>query len=209
MKNYHFLLSVANINFGLVLVLLLIGCGCLGLAHAQTTVWSEDWEGTWTDNWHVDGGTWEVGLPTSGPGKAYAGQKCAATVLGGNYAEGVNSRLIRHTTFVVPALSQKPRLRFWHWYNFSNGDYGQVQIKIGDKDWQKLSEEAVWTWYCSGVWTCPSLDLSAYSGSTVQIAFIIYSEDAAYGDDTAAGWDIDNIKVETGEPVFNLKEGWE
>jgi hypothetical protein len=44
--------------------------------------WNEDWEGNWTANWNVSAGTWEVGTPTSGPGNAYSGIGCAATVLG-------------------------------------------------------------------------------------------------------------------------------
>lgn len=56
------------------------------IANTQTTLWSENFEGDWTANWHADAGTWEVGTPTSGPKAAYAGDKCAATVLGGNYS---------------------------------------------------------------------------------------------------------------------------
>ena len=70
---------------------------------AQTTVWFEDFEGDWTVDWHADAGTWEAGIPISGPGSAYNGDKCAATVLGGNYNGTVSSRLIRHTSFTVPS----------------------------------------------------------------------------------------------------------
>ena len=47
--------------------------------------WTEDWEGNWSTDWHITFGTWEVGIPTSGPGSAYNGQNCAATILNGNY----------------------------------------------------------------------------------------------------------------------------
>ena len=91
-------------------------------AQLLDTIWSEDWEGDWTENWYADGGTWEVGDATSGPDTAYLGANCAATVLAGNYAEGVRSHLIRHTKFQVPSADQNPRLRFWHWYSFHNND---------------------------------------------------------------------------------------
>ena len=73
---------------------------CLG--QGVSTLWSEGWEGDWVIDWHVDAGTWEVGTPTSGPSACHEGSNCAATVLGGNYAEGVDTRLIRHASFVVP-----------------------------------------------------------------------------------------------------------
>jgi hypothetical protein len=88
-------------------------------------LWSESWEDNWTLRWHVDGGTWQVGVPTSGPDDAFAGRNCAATILDGPYPEPANSRLIRDATFVVPAADQSPRLRFWHWFSFDCGDYGR------------------------------------------------------------------------------------
>ncbi len=68
----------------------------------------------------MDAGTWEVGVPTSGPDSAFNGQNCAATVLNGNYPAYADTRLIRHTSFVVPSANQNPRLRFWQWYSFSS-----------------------------------------------------------------------------------------
>ena len=68
-------------------------------ALAPDTLWQENWEGNWATDWHVDAGTWEIGIPTSGPDSVYEGQTCAATVLNGKYAEGIRTRLIRHTYF--------------------------------------------------------------------------------------------------------------
>ncbi|MHB2149995.1 hypothetical protein ACX8XP_13125 [Calditrichota bacterium LG25] len=120
------------------------------------TLWRENWEGDWTQDWHVDAGTWEVGTPTSGPGNAYEGQNCAATVLTGNYAEPVESRIIRHVSFIIPVDSESPRLRFWHWYRFARGDYGVVQIKIGNGEWQTISDQ--YTGTCSSVWSKTLID---------------------------------------------------
>ena len=77
----------------------------------------------------MDFGTWEVGKPTSGPGAVPApGTNCAATVLAGNYANNVDSRLIS-PPFLVPA-SGGPALRFWQWYNFNNA-LGYVELNNG------------------------------------------------------------------------------
>ncbi|MFZ0390045.1 MAG: hypothetical protein WAN36_06260 [Calditrichia bacterium] len=140
-------------NFGLF-AFLTVFCCLTGIVQSQTidTLWHEDWEGNWVTDWHVDGGTWQVGVPTSGPNSAHNGQKCAATVLSGNYSTTVDSRLIRHTSFVVPSASQNPRLRFWHWYSFSSGDYGKVQIKVGNSGWQDIfsnylnTGSGAWSW---------------------------------------------------------------
>ncbi|MCK5619952.1 MAG: hypothetical protein KAJ17_11150, partial [Candidatus Krumholzibacteria bacterium] len=138
----------------------------VGNAQSETVLWSENWEGNWTQDWHADGGTWEVGTPTSGPGGAYDSLTCAATILAGNYTDNVNTRLIRHTSFVVPPASENPRLRFWHWYSCSSNDYGLVQIKVGDGEWTTIS--ITYYYSCAG-WTRGFVDLNDYADSTVQI----------------------------------------
>jgi len=175
----------------------------------QNILWSENWERTnWTDDWHVDAGTWEVGKPTSGPNKANNGLNCAATVLAGNYPEPTNTRLIRHTPFVVPPASENPRLRYWHWLSFGGDDYGEVQIKVGNNDWKPVAGPYVNTG--SGVWTCPSIDLSDYSGATIQIAFFLHSQPYWNGANTSSsGWYIDDLALITGPIKFNLLENWE
>ncbi len=171
----------------------------------QTILWSEDFEGDWTLNWYVDNGTWEVGVPTSGPGSAYNGTKCAATVLAGNYPPNANTRLIR-TSFTIPAGSENPRLRFWHWFSISTADYGKVQIKpTGSPDWIDLSEQYLYSG--SDTWSCSYLDLSDFAGQTVQIAFYFFSDGSPYSLDV--GWYIDDVSIVTGPVVFNNPEGWE
>ena len=83
-------------------------------------------------DWFAERGTWQVGVPTSGPGSAHEGANCAATVLAGNYADDTTSRLIS-PPFIVPAVSQIPRLRFSHWYNFSCSDFGGGTDQSGHK----------------------------------------------------------------------------
>jgi hypothetical protein len=170
-------------------------------------LWSEDFEGDWTINWHVDAGTWEVGVPTSGPGAAYKGQKLAATVLAGNYSEPVSSRLIRHSSFLVPAASENPRLRFYSWFNFSAGDYGEVQIKVGTAEWQTISNR--FDNQGSDCWSYGSVDLSKYAGSTVQVGFYFYSVQVGSFPNVSTGWYIDDVSLVTGPYVLSIPEDFE
>ena len=173
----------------------------LANAQAQTTLWSEDFEGDWTANWHADAGTWEVGIPASGPNSAYAGDQCAATKLNGNYSEPVSTRLIRHSSFVVPAASENPRFRFWYWFSFSDLDWGEVQIKTSNGDWESISNPM--DNYGSNAWSYGSVDISAYADSTVQIAFYFHSRRSGVSYDLSTGWYIDEVSLVTGAYVFN------
>ena len=165
----------------------------LGYGQTETPLWTEDFEGNWVFDWSVTAGTWQVGDPSSGPGSAFDTTRCAATVLDGNYPEGVNSRLKRETTFVVPPASENPRLRFWHWYSFNCSDYGYVEIRTGTGGtWTQISD--TYTWSGCGVWSRAFVDLSAWADSTVQIAFYFHSENngssgCGYGSvDVSSGW---------------------
>ncbi len=185
------------------------------VGQTETVLWSEGWEGSWIFDWSVTGGTWEVGAPSSGPGNTIEGAKCAATVLAGDYPEGVNSQLKRETTFVVPPASQNPRLRFWQWYSFSCGDYGEVQIRsVAGGSWTTIAD--TYTWSSCDVWSRAFVDLSAWADSTVQIAFYfhsenVYSSGCAYGDpDVSSGWYIDLVEVVSDPiPPFGALENWE
>ncbi len=184
-------------------------------AFGATTLWIEDFDAVdWPTRWHTDQGTWEVGIPSVvGPAIAHSGQNCAATVIAGNYSEGVDSRFVRHASFVVPAASENPRLRFWHWFSFHCSDYGRVQIRPDGGTWEDISEK--YSWYSSGAWTRPHLDLTAYAGESVEVAFYFHSENngsssCGYGSaDVDAGWYVDDVTVETGPVVLPDLEDWE
>ncbi len=171
------------------------------------TLWNEDWEGNWTIGWHVDNGTWEVGTPTSGPDSAFDGQNCAATVLNGEYSEPVDTRLIRHTSFIVPQSTDNPRLRFWYWFSFGDGDWGEVQIKTNGGGWEAVS--SLMENYGSNAWSYGLVDLSDFAGDTVQIGFYFHSEPIVYYGDVSTGWYIDDVSLVTGPYVFNNPEGFE
>ena len=157
-------------------------------------------------DWSVDEGSWEVGVPTSGPDSAYNGQNCVGTNLEGNYQEPADSRLIS-PPFIVPAASENPRFRFWYWFSFAAGDYGQVQIKVNNGDWQPISN--IINNYNSNAWSYGSIDISSYADSTVQIAFYFHSHKAGYYNDVSSGWYIDDVSLITGPYVLNSPEGFE
>ncbi len=198
-----------NIMKHICFIIILINFTIIQL-HSQTidTLWSENWEGDWFSNWYVDGGTWEVGIPTYGPDSTCEGTQCAATVLNGNYTESVSSRLIRFTKFTVPSSGQNPRLRFWHWFSFSYDDFGYVQIKTEHGAWQNISPQYFNT--SSGIWTYTSIDLRAYSDSLVQIGFYFDSNLDGFGRTyVSSGWYIDAIQIISGGYSFNPNEGFE
>jgi hypothetical protein len=163
-------------------------------------------------DWYAEQGTWEVGVPTSGPGAAHSGTNCAATVLAGNYERFVDSRLIS-PPFTVPGTNQNPRLRFWHWFHFyaaylqSGWATGVVEIRpAGASTWTPISP--TYEGYGSGVWTRPALDLRQYAGQEVQVAFRFGS--IPYPDvPVDSGWYVDDVEIVTGPVLLNNPEGFE
>jgi hypothetical protein len=186
----------------------------LGLAHAQTVIWSENFDdGNGNNRWYADNGVWQVGAPSYGPAtnsagcRAYSCPNCATTGLTGGYPNLSNSRLIRIQTFTVPSASLFPRLRFWHWFAFGSptgggADYGVVEVSVSGGPWQAVSPQY---YYSGGDWTYASVDFSAFAGQSVQIAFHLVGQSYS----SAPGWYFDNIVFESGMPVLNNPEGWE
>ena len=183
-----------------------------GPGRAQTVVWSENFDdGNGNNRWYADAGVWQIGSPTTGPTtnaagtRAYSGQFCATTGLTADYPTTMNSRLIRIQKFTVPATNLYPRLRFRHYYSFASSfwgaDYGVVEVQVGSSGWQAISEQ-----YAGSAtdWSYTSLDLSAYAGQTVELAF-----HAVGGYGNAPGWYLDDISLLSGAPVMNNPETFE
>ena len=97
---------------------------------------------------------------------------------------------------MVPAANQSPRLRFWHWYNFDNA-LGFVEINTGSNNWQQISPTYL-NVNGGGVWSRPSIDLSAYAGQSVQIAFH-FTSGGYVGN--GLGWFVDDVALVTGSPA--------
>jgi len=163
-------------------ILTLLQCWCFAQG---TVVWKEDFESAVWDNWLAEGGTWWVGTPSSGPGKPFQGTNCAAT---GYYENNVNARLIS-PPFVVPSAEAKPLLRFWHWYKIASGDQGTVEVRPQGGIWQAVSP--VYSGSSGGVWIRAWIDLSAYAGQTVELAFRFRSNSSV----SDQGWYVDDLQV--------------
>ncbi len=182
----------SNRNRARGLTFLLAGCLVLALASVSygQPLQKQDFESGW-DGWTTDNpAIWEVGNPTVGPGAAYEGDSCAGTILDGDYTSWASARLIS-PTFVVPAAGDYPILRFYHWYSIAD-DWARVQIRVSGGAWQNLTTE-----HYAGEqtnWEYEWIDLSAYGGQSVEVAFYFGSDELL----EAAGWYVDNVSVTTG-----------
>jgi len=146
-------------------------------------------------DWGADNGLWEVGAPTAGPAGAHSGSNCAGTVLGGNYPNNANTRLVSPWITLEPEPGELPELFFWHWFNTEPGwDKGWVQVRVrGTGDWQTVQAPGSPFSGNGGAWTQGYADLSAYVGQTVRIGFYLTSDGTNCG---YTGWYIDDVRIE-------------
>jgi len=162
-------------------------------------VFQDDFESGW-GNWSVDNGVWEIGRPAVGPDACHSGGNCAGTVLDGNYPDFANTRLIS-PYIALPSLgsSDELRLRFWHWFRLYESvhgpDQGWVQVSVHGGPWETVYGPFSGV---SPVWTQVYVDLSAYAGSTIRIAFFMTS-DWVYNDN---GWYVDDVAILRGPVQF-------
>ena len=184
---------------------------------AETAFWSDNFGANAGSRWTTNS-VWQIGLPTFGPAGTHTGSNCAATGLKSSAPAEVDARLTctnynGTNWLLIPAANQFPRLRFWQWYDFVNaGGYVEIRQQFGSTNWQAITATNNSIGfnpanYCSGVWTRPSIDLSAFAGQNVQIAFHFSNGGGGYGSDP--GWYIDDVAVVTNTPVFNNPEGFE
>jgi bacillopeptidase F len=163
----------------------------------RATPYADDFEGGLGD-WWAHNGSWEVGTPTSGPGSCHSGLQCAATVLGGDYVN-TNCSLVS-PSIRLPAIgeSEEIHLRFWHWFSFAlasyNSDYGVVSIQTETKPgvWSAAVGLTTYSGAPAGVWTRPSVDLSAYAGKKVRLGFGLTNGQWA---GVSSGWYVDDVTV--------------
>jgi len=157
----------------------------------KVPVFTGDFECGWGD-WSTDYCVWEVGIT----GIPYSGSQCAGTVFG-NYPRYTDSRLISPTFRLgIVTGNENPSLRFAHWYNYSSGDHGYVQISVYDEatgiwsDWNNLAGPITGF---SAAWTLhPPIDLTAYAGKKVRIAFYHSDNDDGH---QGPGWFIDHVRI--------------
>ena len=143
-------------------------------------------------------GAWELGEPTSGPNESHSLLNCFATNLEGNYEDFPiqTKNLLTSPLLEVSDTATNPRIRFWHWYDFDDGDYGEVLLKIQGEDWNTV----LGPYYSTSdeMWRRPFIDLTPFIGETIQIAFSFHSEDLSINgnSDVSSGWYIDDIEVQ-------------
>jgi Secretion system C-terminal sorting domain len=159
------------------------------------------------DNWGVDNGLWEVGVPIIGPTSTHSDENCAGIVLKDHYPNFANTRLISPKIKLAPIAGRIPELFFWHWFQMKeyqtdypysyNPDYGYLQIKTDNSEWQTLGNPFTGE---SATWTQTYIDLSEFADSTVRLGF--YFTSTANNEDI--GWYIDDIRIEGIEPITSI-----
>src|SRR5262249_23768771 len=123
------------------------------------------------------------------------------------YGSNVDARLIS-PKIPVPAASEKPRFKYSYFYDFGDGDHGQLEIRADDGPWQAVA--AGFLDPGSKTWSQRVVDLRPYAGKTVQLGFNIVSDRSTTQASWAGyGWYVDDVSVETGPYVFNDHEGFE
>ncbi len=156
-------------------------------------IFSEDFEAG-SAAWSLDG-EWQIGEPGSGPYEGYNGSSnCLATNLDGVYGNGANYWAYPTSPILLPENSDIV-LSFWDWFKIESGyDDGMVKITDdGGSTWNTLlsvdgNQE---------FWAEKTIDLSAYSGEEVYLAFNFTSD----GSVTHNGWYIDDITITSEEPT--------
>jgi hypothetical protein len=187
--------------------------GYAGSAGSSNDPWSITFEETFEDGiglWYADNGVWQVGTPSAGPPSCHEGQFCAGTVLDGDYPAYTDSRLISPgVTLPSLAAGEEIELRFWNWFSFGTNSSGQVQVSVWDPD---ASSWSTWTSIGaavntrSGVWSRKAVDLTAYAGQRVRLAFL-HNSDYYSG----AGWYVDSVQIVQLSPAFtgDFETGWD
>ena len=195
----------------------------LATASARAEViYYENFESGWGE-WTTDYGVWQVGVPTSGPGDAHSGTNVAATVLAGDYPLQTDSRLIS-PAFDLPTVAGAERLelRFWQWFSYNgynNSDKGYVQISVWNGSawggWSTLatpvdahSPSYNYPTYNSG-WSKCAVELTAYAGQTVRLAFYHVAAQTDSYNGSGSGWTLDDVEVWKGVPQMPAREDFE
>jgi subtilisin family serine protease len=155
-----------------------------------------------------NGGIWEWGAPTSGPGAAHSGTKLWATILAGNYPNSANATLDL-PPIVIAADRPYAVFSFWHWYNMENEyDGGNVKISTdGGTTFQivtpaggydgiaRTTNAGIPSQPCftniHEVWQEDVFDLSAFAGEQVIIRLHFGTD----GSVVRSGWYVDDVRL--------------
>jgi bacillopeptidase F len=130
-------------------------------------------------------GDWELGAPTSGPGKAYSGENVYATKLESDYGNNRDDMLMTPPIYLPDGEAY---LQFKQWYAFDSGDYASIYVSTDNREsWESLLE---FTDSSSG-WVDGQVDLSDYTEQFIYIGFHLSTDDEG----TDAGWYLDDMAL--------------
>ena len=157
------------------------------------------------NDWFADNGVWEAGIPTSGPSTVAHGEQVVATILDGDYPSDAMSRLVS-PPLRLPAASDTSNmyLTVSHWYSFSDGDVGKLQVSIGGGEWQDLPIDSIAG--ISSEWkTLTFSNMDTFAGEVIRLGFNFKAE----GTSSSSGWYIDVIKIIAVKNVPERTESFE
>ena len=181
----YILRKTLSLTFALLVAFLLLP-GIYNFGWGQTTIYSQDFEGThgWTLN-----GNFGVNTQTIAE---HSGTKCLYTVQDGNYA----SNLTESANYTIsPTINctgySSTQLQYWSYSDFENpNDHGYVYIS-GDNgaSWSQVEDFSA----TEGSWTLHTIDISAIAdnSSHVQIGFTMSSNN----NKQRTGWNVDDVAV--------------
>jgi len=142
-------------------------------------------------DWSAEDGLWEVGSLAAGPGSCYEGAQCAGTRTGPSVGRLVSPPL------VLPSVAgdEEIHLHFRHWYSYGPDYQGSGTVEISHFDcqtdgwsqWEALGDSFIGK---STLWSPEDVDLTAYNGKAVRIAF---KSDSGNRDDSC--WHVDAVEM--------------
>lgn len=173
----------------------------------MTLAAAEGFEQGFSD-WSAEGGVWQVGVPSgAGAPPVFAGAQVAGTILAGNHYGTTHDARLVTPEFEVPSANQLPRFSYYNWHALGVFDHGQLQVRTAGGAWQDIvGERLVGT---GGAWTRRSVDLRAFAGQRVELAFRLVAEFQNRVGDLGRGWFIDQAGLETGPMNLASPEGFE
>jgi len=179
----------------LATIIIVLMFGLSGIVTAQTSIYSQDFEGT--HNWTLNG---NFGVNTQTITE-HSGSDCLYTARNGNYTD---NRTESGNYATSPTISTSTyfstKLEFWSYSDFeANYDFGYVYVSGNNgTNWTKVETFNT----TENGWTLHSIDISgiADNKSQVRIRFTM-SSDAG---DNRTGWNIDDVVIKG----MSCSNGW-
>ncbi len=154
------------------------------------TLLNEDMETNpgWTTGGSKD--EWDWGICRGGPGVAHSGSRCYGTDMSGSdYRYNNNAHCYVRTGWIDLDGYTTATLEFYDWYILEDG-YDFVYLQVYDDE--------SWNWHTIATytgsqqsWTHKTYDLSAYTGKSIRIRWLLDSDGAVRYD----GYYLDDVKL--------------